>query len=363
MSKSIRTAIAGYGKIGQRRKEVMEEHGGYEIVGVCDIRFPPEGTRLADGTPAYQNYTELLDLDIDALLVCLPNDVAARVVVAALGRQLHVFCEKPPGRDVADIERVIEAESASPSLKLKYGFNHRYHDSVIKALEIVRNGDLGKLLNMRGVYGKSAFIPWPRPMATGSDKDDRSKWRTSRAIAGGGILLDQGIHLVDLMLAFSGGPFNEIKSFVSNDFWQQDVEDNAYALMRNSDGVVAFLHSSATQWRHKFKLEIFLENGALELTGILSGSKSYGEEKLTIVARSDKSNGQPSETTQSFIFDESWAREMDEFFNCVAYDKPVEVGTSREALESMKTVYAIYQADDHWSEYLRTSERPSVKSF
>jgi predicted dehydrogenase len=351
VTKTIRTAIAGYGKIGQRRKEVMEEHGGYEVIAVCDIRYPAEGVTLSDGIPAYQTYEKLLDLDIDALIVCLPNDVAADVVVAALKRGLHVFCEKPPGRNVADIEKVIAAERAAPGLKLKYGFNHRYHDSVIEALDIVQSGKFGKLLNMRGVYGKSAFIPWPRPTATGSDKDDRAQWRTSRAIAGGGILLDQGIHMVDLMLAFAGGPFSDVKSFVSNDFWKQDVEDNAYALMRNDDGVVAFLHSTATQWRHKFNLEIFLENGALQLTGILSGSKSYGEEKLTITPRVDKANGQPSETTESFIFDESWAREMAEFADCVANDKPVEVGTSGQALDSMKTVYAIYQADARWAEY------------
>lgn len=356
MSKPIRVAIAGYGKIGQRRKEIMEEHGGYEVVAVCDIRFQGNAHKLTDGTPAYSTFNPLLELDIDALIVCLPNDVAAGVVVAALKRGLHVFCEKPPGRDVADIEAVIAAEAATPGLKLKYGFNHRYHDSVIKALDIVQSGEFGRLLNMRGVYGKSAFIPWPRPTATGSDKDDRSQWRTSRAIAGGGILLDQGIHMVDLMLAFAGGPFSEVKSFVSNEFWQQDVEDNAFALMRNEAGVVAFLHSTATQWRHKFNLEIFLEGGALQLSGILSGSKSYGDEKLTIIPRIDRANGMPEETTSSFIFDESWSREMAEFADCVRLDKPVEVGTSQQALDSMKTVYAIYQSDDRWRSYLESGQ-------
>lgn len=352
MSKTIRTAIAGFGKIGQRRKEIMEAHGGYEVVAVCDIRFARDGERLADGTPALHTYEQLLALNLDALIVCLPNDVAADVVVAALNHGLHVFCEKPPGRNVADIEKVIEAESSAHGQKLKYGFNHRYHDSVIEALDIVQSGKFGKLLNMRGIYGKSAFIPWPRPTATGSDSDSRAEWRTSRAIAGGGILLDQGIHMVDLMLAFAGGPFSDVKSFVSNDFWNQDVEDNAYALMRNDDGVVAFLHSTATQWRHKFNLEIFLEGGALQLSGILSGSKSYGDEKLTITPRVDRANGQPSETTESFIFDESWAREMAEFASCVADDKPVEVGTSRQALDSMKTVRAIYEGDERWAAYM-----------
>lgn len=352
MTNKIRTAIAGFGKIGQRRKEVIQAHGSYEVVAVCDLKFRDSGGRLTDGTPTFGDYRQLLELDLDALIVCMPNDMAATVVIDALERGLHVFCEKPPGRSVQDIERVCAAEAKVPKLKLKYGFNHRYHDSVIKALDIVQSGRFGRLLNMRGVYGKSAFIPWPRPTATGSEKDKVANWRTSRAIAGGGILLDQGIHMVDLMLAFSGKAFSEVKSFVSNDFWDQDVEDNAFALLRNDDGVVAFLHSTATQWRHTFVLEVLLEGGGLQLTGILSGSKSYGDEKLRITPRVDQANGMPQEMTESFIFDESWAREMAEFAECVLADKPVQVGTSHQALESMQTVYSIYKSDQRWKEYM-----------
>ena len=344
----IRVGIAGFGKIGQRRKDVMDAHDDYQVVAVCDITHDKEEDRLHDGTLSFRTYEKVLEQDLDALFVCMPNDIASEVTIAGLERGLHVFCEKPPGRNVADIEAVRAVESKNPALKLKYGFNHRYHDSVIQALEIIESGRFGKLVNMRGVYGKSAFIPWPRPTSYGSPEDEARHWRTSRRIAGGGILLDQGIHMIDLMLAFSGGPFDDVKSFVSNDFWGHDVEDNAFALMRNSNGVVASIHSTATQWRHKFTLEVFLENGALLLTGILSGSKSYGDEKLTIIERVDEANGMPHETVQSFIFDRSWEHEMNEFAECVLQDKPVEIGTSLHALQSMQTVYRIYDADDAW---------------
>jgi predicted dehydrogenase len=350
VTKPIRVGIAGFGKIGQRRKDVMDDDENYQVVAVCDILHGEAPSKLRDGTLALRTYPELLEQDLDALIVCMPNDMASEVVVAALQRDLHVFCEKPPGRNVADIEAVRAAEALKPTLKLKYGFNHRYHDSVVKALSIVESGEMGRVVNMRGVYGKSAFIPWPRPTSTGSDKDQTNHWRTSRQIAGGGILLDQGIHMVDLMLAFAGEPFNDVKSFVSNSFWGHDVEDNAFALMRNNAGVVASIHSTATQWRHKFALEIFLEDGALVLSGILSGSKSYGDEKLTVIKRVDEANGMPQEITESFIFDNSWRREMDEFAHCVVNDQPVEIGTSLHALHSMQTVYRIYDADESWRE-------------
>lgn len=353
MTKPIRVGIAGFGKIGQRRKSVMDKDENYEVVAVCDIAHELEEDRLADGTLSFRTHDRVLEQEIDALIVCMPNDVASGVTVEALRMGKHVFCEKPPGRNVADIQAVREAEIANPGLKLKYGFNHRYHDSVIKALKIVQSGEIGKLVNMRGVYGKSAFIPWPRPTSTGSAADEATHWRTSRRIAGGGILLDQGIHMLDLMLAFADKPFSDIKSFVSNEFWGHDVEDNAFALMRNEDGVVASIHSTATQWRHKFSLEIFCEGGALALTGILSGSKSYGDEKLSIIKRVDEANGMPQEITESFIFDNSWQREMDEFARCVVQDKPVEIGTSLHALESMQTVYDIYHADQAWKDTFR----------
>jgi predicted dehydrogenase len=267
----------------------------------------------------------------------MTNDIAAEVVIAGLERGLHVFCEKPPGRDVADIERVIACESAFTSLKLMYGFNHRYHDAVRDALAIIRGGELGKIINLRGVYGKSKLITFNQPV-----------WRTKREIAGGGVLLDQGIHMVDLMRLFAG-EFIEVHSYISNNHWGYDVEDNAYALMRTEFGVVGMLNSSATQWRHRFNLDINLERGSLILGGILSGSKSYGAETLTVVtADPDNDSGDPKEQITQYNHDPSWDDEIAYFAQCIFNDQPVMSGSSDDALQTMKLVYRIYYADPRW---------------
>ena len=354
MTKTIRTGIAGFGVIGQRRKLFADQNPAYDVVAVCDIKYDTDG-ELDDGTKQYRQYQQLLDEELDALIVCMPNDMASKVTCAGLERGLHVFCEKPPGRTVEDIHAVREVEARDRGLKLKYGFNHRYHDSVKKALGIVRSFELGRIINMRGVYGKSTFIPWPRPTATGSEKDIMKVWRTSQQIAGGGILIDQGIHMVDLMLMFAG-PFTEVKSFVSNGYWQHDVEDNVYALMRSEEGVVAMLHSTATQWRHRFSLEITLEKGGLVLSGILSGTKSYGEEKLTVLYREDEANGLPSELTESYIHDNSWRDELVDFAEAISEDLPISVGTSEDALGVMELVKRIYGSDEAWVRYLQTAD-------
>jgi predicted dehydrogenase len=337
MADKIKVGIAGYGVVGKRRREFIDLHPALETVAVCDRTFLADG-RQDDGVEHFTHYQALIARGLDAIFVCMSNDMAAEVTMAGLEAGLHVFCEKPPGRNPDEIAAVIKCEKARPGQKLKYGFNHRYHDSVRDALAIVASGELGKIVNLRGVYGKSQLVTF------GQDSD----WRTQREIAGGGILLDQGIHMVDLLRLF-GGEFTEIHSFISNEFWRHDVEDNAYALMRTNDGVVAMLHSSATQWRHRFNLEMTLERGTVILAGILSGSKSYGAETLTVARATGDDRGDPREETTRYNEDNSWRDEINEFAAAMLGEGEIINGSSAEALQTMMTVYRIYGADADWS--------------
>ena len=331
----FKVAIAGYGVVGRRRGECVDRHPKMKLVGICD-RNVSEYNFFKD-IPSFRSYIDLLKEDIDILIVCLTNDIAAEVTMAGLERGLHVFCEKPPGRDVEDISKVIETAKRHPEQKLMYGFNHRYHDSVQDALQIIKSHELGKIINMRGVYGKSKLVTF-----------NQSDWRTKRAIAGGGVLLDQGIHMVDLMRLFAG-EFIDVNSFISNEHWGYDVEDNAYAIMRTSDGIVGMLNSSATQWRHRFNLDISLERGSIILGGILSGTKSYGAETLTVVTVDHHNdNGDPREQKTSYNNDPSWQKEIDLFLNYIINDYEVESGSSTDALNTMKLVFKIYYADPVW---------------
>lgn len=329
-----RVGIAGYGVVGRRRHHFIDLHPQLTTVAVCDRTFESAGQSQA-GVRQHTNYRDLLQEDLDVLFVCLTNDLAAEVTIAALERDRHVFCEKPPGRNLEDVAAVIECSRRHPNAKLKYGFNHRYHDSVREALRIVRTRELGSVINLRGVYGKSKIISFD------------SDWRTKRALAGGGILLDQGIHMVDMMRLFAG-EFVDVHSFVSNGHWGHDVEDNAYALMRTSTGVVAMLHSSATQWRHRFHLDIALSKGALSLSGILSGSKSYGAETITVAYASEDDGGDPREVMTRYNNDSSWQDEIAEFAASISEDRPVVSGSAEDALRSMHLVYRIYCADSNW---------------
>jgi predicted dehydrogenase len=154
--------------------------------------------------------------------------------------------------------------------------------------------------------------------------------------------------MVDLMRLFAG-EFTEVQSFISNSHWGYEVEDNAYALMRTADGIVGMLNSSATQWRHRFNLDINLERGSIILGGILSGTKSYGAETLTVVTVDhDNDNGDPREQVTRYNVDPSWEEEINQFAVYIMSKRSVKSGSSLDALNTMKLVYKIYYADPLW---------------
>jgi len=328
----IRVGIAGYGVVGKRRRYHLDANPHFEVRAICDRNFSVNPLQDRE-IPGFIDYNSLLNCDLDAVFVCLSNDMAAEVTHESLRRGLHVFCEKPPARNVDELIPVIDEERNRPGLKLKYGFNHRYHQSVREALDLVTSGELGRVINIRGVYGKSNLITF-----------DQTDWRTKKAIAGGGILLDQGIHMVDLLRLF-GGDYHRVFSFIRNDYWKHDVEDNAYALMKSDTNVIGMLHSSATQWKHKFRLEIGLEDGLLTLSGILSGSQSYGRELLQILYASSASEASESQVQREYINDESWAEEIADFAGDIQFDRQVSTGSSNDALETMKLIAQIYDND------------------
>ena len=338
MAKKIKVGIIGFGKMGRVRKSVIDNHPDLSLKCICDV-IPPDQSELS-GCKYFQDYQDLLKTDVEAVFVCTPNKFAPDIVIAALNNKKHVFCEKPPGRSPDDIRSIIKAEQANKCVKLKFGFNHRYHAAVMEAKSIVEGNRLGRILWMRGIYGKSG--------GSAFEKD----WRSDKEIAGGGILLDQGIHMIDLFRLFCGD-FQEVKSFVTNSYWNINVEDNALAILRNEKGQLAMLHSSSTQWKHTFSLEISLEGGYLIIHGILSSTRSYGPDERLIVAIKQPQNnnftlGNPREEITYFNQDRSWELEVGDFAECIKNDRQVTTGLSEDALKAMELVHTIYNADRKW---------------
>lgn len=333
----INIAIIGMGKIGKVRAQTVKDNKHTKLVAAFDV----DSTQLDefDNIIKCSTVDEIFEIkELDAVIICTFNKYAPGYSIKALESNLHVFCEKPPARTSQELGEVIEIENKY-NLILKYGFNHRYHHSVIEAKKLIENNVFGQLLWMRGVYGKAGGNQYTQ------------NWRNDKDESGGGILIDQGIHMLDLMRFFAGD-FVEVKSMVKTNYWDIKVEDNAFAIMQTKDHILASVHSSATQWRHKFLLEMSFENGYINLEGILSGSRSYGDETLTIAKKQFENDtfamGKPREEKIFFDTDESWRLELEEFVDCILNNKKAYNGNSNDALKVMELVESIYNQSGYY---------------
>ncbi len=328
--KNLTFAIIGYGKMGQIRCQTLQSLPGCTVACVSETQL---SVPLPAGVVNELNVEAILaDASIDAVIICTPNHLLKELVVRALKAGKHVFCEKPPGRNMAELQEMISAEKASGTKKLMFGFNHRHHESMLHAKKLIDSGEYGRILWMRGRYGKSV------------DEKFFENWRSDKDLAGGGIFLDQGIHMLDLFLMFCND-FDEVHAFVSNLYWKLDIEDNVFAIFRNKSGQVASLHSTMTQWRHLFSLEIFLERGYITINGLKTSSNSYGDEAMTIAQNRSEPPAAVWSQEESLTFhtDYSWQKEMDVFLDCIREDKPVPVGNTQDAVKLMHLVEEVYK--------------------
>lgn len=328
----VRVGIIGFGKMGEIRARSAAKVAGVEICSIYDA----DQTRPPVLRAARSAEEIIANPAIDAVFVCLPNYLNKQTTIAALRAGKHVFCEKPPAFTASDVEEIIAAERACGRV-LMYGFNHRHHAAVAKMKEAIDSGKYGQVLWMRGRYGKSV------------DADYLTTWRAKKEFAGGGILIDQGIHMLDLFLHLSGATFDEIHAMVSSRYWNMPgIEDNVFALLRDSDsGLEVSFHSTMTQWRHLFSLEVFLERGYLVLNGIKTSSGTYGAEELSIATNRSTAPAATweSEERMQFDTDVSWDNEAAHFFGAINGTGEVEFGTSAQALAVMRVVDEIYSRD------------------
>ena len=327
----LKCAIIGYGYMGQIRHSVVEEHPQLKLSAICDL----DHSKLNDDYhfEVLRDPEDVINSDVFIVFICTPNKFIPELTVRCLNEKKHVFAEKPPGRTLKDVEDMRKAEENNPGTKLMFGFNHRYHPGVLRAKALVETGQFGDIISIRGLYGKSG------------GKNFGSSWRNDKEVSGGGILLDQGIHMLDLFHYFLGS-FDSVKAFLSNNYWEFDIEDNAVVILRTATGQLATLHSSATFWKHMFQLYITLEKGYLKVDGLLSKTGSYGRETLVIGRRQfedeAEATGNPSEEIIYFDKDLSWKMEVDNIVECIMNNKPVTESSSQDAWEVMSTIDRAY---------------------
>ncbi len=322
----MRFGIVGCGLIG--RKRAMALPSGHCVTMVADLD-PTRTHALAADIPgcSWTNQWQevVASTAVDALIVAVTHDALAPVTLAALEHGKHVLVEKPAARNAAELEAVL-SKARQSGLVVKAGYNHRFHPSILKAREIVDSGALGPLMFIRGRYGH------------GGRKGYESEWRTRKAISGGGELIDQGTHLIDLARWFLGD-FDRVFGITPKAFWDIEVDDNCFMALQTPASQVAWLHASWSEWKNMFSLEIYGRDGKLQLEGL---GGSYGIERVTHYHMLPEM-GPPETTSWEYPFpDRSWHREMAHFIDAVEQGFP-PMSDLNDALAVLRIVEEIYK--------------------
>lgn len=333
---TVRVGIFGMGKVGLIRAASLRKTSGAELVGFYDPEID-ESNESLKGLRRYISPSDLLsDGDLDAVFVCTPNNLLKPLTISALQHDKHVFCEKPPGRNLQEFLEIKQIKVSKEESVLTFGFNHRHKESVREIIALVSSGNLGSVNWIRCRYGKNL-------------RSESSDWRGVPEQVGGGILLDQGIHGLDIILGIMGKP-DEVQSMLSSEVDADTVlETNAFINLRNkASGIAASLHSTSTQWRYVFALEISTTKGSIVLNGLRTPSGRYGEEIMTVNVWDGTKMSKLLE--KNFVDDTSWDSEVETFIKACAMDeKENELGGLSHAEQLISTVEMIYAADSAWA--------------
>jgi len=324
----LKVGLVGCGAIGKRRAREVAHHPATVLTSVADIDAAAANAVAAEfACGAARSWQALVaDPAIDVAIVSTPNGYLREIACAALRSGKHVLLEKPMGRNVEEARSIARAASESGRL-VKVGFNHRYHPAIRGAWERYAAGELGTLINARIRYGH------------GGRPGYENEWRGNLDLAGGGELTDQGVHALDLLNWFAGRP-TEAFAMTQTAAWPiGPLEDNGFALLRFPRGAIASVHTSWTQWKNLFSLELFCTNGTLIAEGL---GRSYGTETLQIHRRALE-GGAPSLETLTFDGpDDSWKREWFDFVRAIEqaafYDGGPEEGIA--VMEMLEALYA-----------------------
>jgi len=311
-------AIVGCGVIGKKRLTTLPP-GSLRVA--CDLDLE---RAQAMGARAVTNIADALGVEVDAVIVATLNATLAPIAALAIRAGKHVLIEKPAGVTVHEISE-LEALATAKGVRVRVGYNHRYHPSFQKAREIVDSGVLGPLMFIRGRYGHGGRVGYDR------------EWRADPKLSGGGELIDQGVHLIDLAGWFLG-EFASVLGHADTYFWKMPVDDNAFLDLRTAHGQTAWLHVSCSEWKNLFSFEIYGRNGKLHIEGL---GGSYGVERLTYYQMLPEM-GPPETTTYEYPgADTSWKLEMAAFLRDIEIGRTPTPGLkeARAALEVVETIY------------------------
>lgn len=321
----IRVGLIGCGFMGAKRAQAMP---GARLLACTDIQ-PERAHALAQRFPQCKVYDEwrtlIASADVDVIIIATQHHTLAEMTRAAIEANKHVLVEKPAARSAAELLPLIDLLKQH-HVCVRVGFNHRYHRAFQKAHTMIQEGALGPLMYLRARYGHGGRI--------GYDKE----WRAHPELSGGGELIDQGVHLIDLS-RWILGDFTEVSGFAHTYYWDMPVDDNGFLLLKTAQKQVAFLHASCTEWKNIFSMEIYGKKGKLTIEGL---GGSYGVERLTWHDMLPQMGPPETVTWEYPMADNSWEVEWEAFMEDIRLKREPSASL-KDAYEALKIVGEVYQ--------------------
>ena len=315
--------IIGCGLIGRKRSQNLS---GATLISCADIDLE-QAQKLAKPFHGCVVSTNWIDVvahpEVKLVIIATPHNLLAEIALACITAGKHILIEKPASRNTRELQSVI-AMAANSKIMVRVGFNHRYHRALQQAHKLVAQQMIGDLMFIRARYGHGGRLGYD------------AEWRAQPEISGGGELIDQGVHLIDLARWFLG-EFVDIQGFAPTYYWKMPVDDNGFLLLKTNRQQVAFLHASCTEWKNIFSFEIYGKTGKLEINGL---GGSYGVERLSYYKMLPEM-GPPETTIWEYpMEDNSWKTEFNEFLEDIQLGRPPSA-TLHDAYAALKIVETI----------------------
>jgi len=326
--KKFNVGIIGCGLIGKKRAKALVSNGS--LIACSDLDVSRAQYLSKDTDAKVLSWRDLVSSkEIDIVIIATNHNSLAEIARAAASNGKHILIEKPGAKNVLELES-IESIAKKNSVKIHVGFNHRFHRSLLKAREIIDSGEIGELMFIRGRYGHGGRIGYEK------------EWRANPDLSGGGELIDQGTHLIDLTRWFLGD-ISDVQGLACNFFWDMKVEDNAFMTLKTSKNKVAFLHVSCTEWKNLFSFEIYGKLGKLDLSGL---GGSYGQEKITLYKMLPEMGPPKTISWEYPMADNSWELEISDFFQNIRLNKDPTTSLA-DAHAVLSTIESIYKSSGY----------------
>jgi predicted dehydrogenase len=321
----MKWGVVGCGVIGERRSVQLPKD--VQVVSCFDVnqeRATALAKKHAGATTAPSLEALLATPGLEGVIIAVINSELIPTAQACLAKGIHILVEKPAARSIQELKTLKNPKNAI----IKIGFNHRFHPAYERLVKEIEAQPNDPIMFIRAQYGNGSRLGFER------------EWRANVELGGGGELLDQGVHVLDLASGLIPD-LEVVAGYTRTHFWNMPVDDNSWAILSSpTKGSTFSFHVSSTEWKNEFRFEVYTRLCKYQWLGL---GRSYGPEKLFIHKMKPEMGPPVSEEISFSPEDNSWLHENENFANAIRGNAKI-YGGFEDAVRSLTLVDDIYRS-------------------